>query len=135
MTGGIMPLWHGQLHVARFRYFDPDRRRAGIPDDGAALVESMTDDSATLRLVNTSDDQPRTIWVQTGAYGEHQCLSVQPEGGPSLDVNGTLFAVRLAPKAGTRLFVKMRRYANTPSARLPWDVAGEQRQVRPESRS
>ncbi|HUU22873.1 MAG TPA: hypothetical protein VM389_10095, partial [Phycisphaerae bacterium] len=121
MTGGIMPLWHGQLHLARFRYFDPQRKRPGIPPHCAALVESMTDDAATLVLVNTGKTDARTVLVQTGAYAEHQCLTVTPEGGKAIAVNGTLFAVKLAPGTGQRLRVTMKRYANTPTLGLPWD--------------
>jgi len=120
MTGGIMPLWTGQLHLARFRYFDPERKRPGIPLDCAALVEKMTDDSATLVLVNLSEKETHTVLVQTGAYAEHQCLSVQPEGSRRVTVNGTLFEVRLAPGTGQRFTVRMKRYANTPTLRLPW---------------
>ncbi len=123
MTGGIMPLWHGQLLLSRFRYFDPQLRRPGISEDCAALVEAMTDDSATLVLVNTSAEKAHTVLVQTGAYAEHQCLSVTPEGAKEHPINGTLFAVKLAPGAGQRFVVKMRRYANTPTARLPWPAA------------
>ncbi|MGB9606621.1 MAG: hypothetical protein ACPL88_12165, partial [Bryobacteraceae bacterium] len=39
------------LH-SRFRYFDPERRRAGLPPDVGALVEKLAADSATLTLVN-----------------------------------------------------------------------------------
>jgi hypothetical protein len=115
-----MPLWHGQLHLARFRYFDPQRRRPGIPLDCAAMVQSMTHDSAVLGLVNTSRDAAHTVLVQTGAYAEHQCLSVQPEGGTPVDVQGTLFAVRLAPGTGQSFTVRMNRYANVPTLRWPW---------------
>jgi len=120
MTGGIVPLWTGQLHLARFRYFDPERKRPGIPRDCAALVEKMTDERATLVLVNLSAEKAHTVLVQTGAYAEHQCLSVRPEGGEAVEVNDTLFAVELAPGAGKRLTVRMKRYANTPTVRLPW---------------
>ena len=124
MTGGVTPLWHGQLLLARFRYFDPERKRPGISEDCAALVESMADDSATLVLVNTSADKAHTVLVQAGAYAEHQCISVTPEGGKAVEVNGPLFAVKLAPGAGQRLVVTMKRYANPPTARLPW-VGGD----------
>jgi hypothetical protein len=120
MTGGIMPLWHGQLHLARFRYFDPERKRPGISRDCAALVESMSDDAATLVLANTSKTDARTVLVQTGAYAEHQCVSVTPEGGKPTAVNGTLFAVKLPPASAQRFRVAMKRYANTPTCRLPW---------------
>jgi hypothetical protein len=120
MSGGVMPLWHGQLHLARFRYFDPERRRPGIPPDCAALVESLSDDSATLVLVNTSQTEAHTVLVQTGAYAEHRCLSVRPKGGGAVPVDGPLFAVKLPPGAGQRLIVRMERYANTPTLQLPW---------------
>ena len=120
MTGGIMPLWHGQLLLCRFFYFDPERKRPGIPRDCAALVESMSDDEATLVLVNTSKSDTRTVLVQTGAYAEHQCLSVTPTGGEAVAVNGTRFAVKLPPASVQRLRVTMKRYANTPTLRLPW---------------
>jgi hypothetical protein len=123
MTGGAAPLWHGQLHLALFRYFDPERRRPGIPPDCAVLVERMSDGAATLVLVNLSATEARTVLVQSGAYAEHQCLSVRPEGGRAAQVGGTLFSVRLAPGAGQRFDVRMKRYANTPTLRLPWDRA------------
>jgi hypothetical protein len=121
MTGGIMPLWHGQLLLCRFLYFDPQGRRPGIPDDCAALVETMTDDRATLALINTNQHESRTILVQTGAYAEHRCLSVQPAGGGAVAVDDSFFAVALAPGAGERFFVKMKRYAQPPTLRRPWN--------------
>lgn len=125
MTGGVMPLWHGQLLLARFRYFDPHRKRPGLPSDCAALVESITEDSATLVLVNTHATEPRTVLVQTGAYAEHRCLSVAPErtGGSNtapVPVHGSHFAVRLGPGAGQRMIVRMKRYAHDPTLRWPW---------------
>ena len=120
MTGGVMPLWHGQLHHARFRYFDADRRRPGIPPDCAALVQSMTGDGAALVLVNTSKTESRTVLVQTGAYAEHQCLEVRYGSSKRIPVAGPRFAVRLAPAAGACLDVRLKRYANTPKLALPW---------------
>ncbi|MFP4026871.1 MAG: hypothetical protein ACLFWL_03680 [Candidatus Brocadiia bacterium] len=121
MTGGPVPLWHGQLHMARFRYFDPERKRPGISEDCAALVEKLEDKIATVVLVNLSEDETHTVLVQTGAYGEHQCIWVQPEGCKKVEVDGTVFAVKLAPGAGQRLVVKAERFANTPTLGLPWD--------------
>ena len=40
----------GALLFTRLRYFDPERRRAGIPEDVAALVDSWADDSLTVTL-------------------------------------------------------------------------------------
>lgn len=108
LTGNI---W--TLH-ARVRYFDPARQRPGLPQDVAALVEKFDADSTTLTLVNTNAGQWRDVVVQSGAYGEHQFLSVN--GQP---VNGTSVRVRLAPGAGGRLECKVKRYANAPTLKMP----------------
>jgi hypothetical protein len=110
LTGNI---W--TLH-ARVRYFDPARQRPGLPDDVAALVEKFDADSTTLTLVNTNAGEARDVTVQAGAYGEHQFLTVN--GQP---VNGSSVLVRLAPGSGGRLECKVKRYANAPTLKLPWD--------------
>lgn len=119
MTGGVMPLWHGQLHHARFRYFDPERERPGIPPDCATLVESMADDKAVLVLVNTSKTKHRNVLIQTGAYAEHQCTDVRLEGDKPIAVDRSCFAVRLSPGTCARLTVRMKRYVNTPTLAVP----------------
>jgi len=106
LTGNI---W--TLH-SRVRYFDPARRRAGLPEDVAALVEKMDADSVTLTLVNVNQLDPRTVVVQAGAYGEHQFLT---DGGARRHVS-----VRLAAGAGGRLTLRMKRYANQPTLEVPW---------------
>jgi hypothetical protein len=108
------------LH-ARFRYFDPARRRAGLPEDVGALVESMDADSATVSLVNTNPVEARTVIVQGGAYGEHQILSAAVEGGTPVNVGGRTFTVRLKPGCGAKLRVAMTRYANPATFSFPWN--------------
>jgi hypothetical protein len=109
------------LHC-RLRYFDPVRRRAGLPEDIAARVEKLTADAAVVTLVNVSQIDPRTVIVQAGGYAEHEFVRVETEGR-KWDVNGTSFTVRLAPGAGARLTLRMRRYANPPTFAFPWDRA------------
>jgi len=133
MQGGIhiaRPPWSptspaqgGALLYARLRYFDPERRRAGVPEDVAALVEALSDDGATVTLVNTNAVQARTVTVQGGGYGEHQVLSVTADGGASVAVDAPAFTVRLAAGAGARLTLKMKRHANPPTLSFPWDRA------------
>src|SRR6185295_9758745 len=79
--GGVHPGVGGNSLVARLRYFDADRRRPGLPDDVAALVEKLTADSATLTLVNVSQLEPRAVIVQGGAYGEHQITTMANASG------------------------------------------------------
>ncbi|MFH1571240.1 MAG: hypothetical protein ABIL09_24845, partial [Gemmatimonadota bacterium] len=113
------------LH-ARLRYFDADRRRAGLPLDVGALVEAMTDDAVTVSLVNVSPVHARTVVVQGGGYGEHRLERVTVNGqtvevkaaGPA---DGSAFAVRLEPGCGARLDLRQKRYANRPTLQLPWD--------------
>jgi hypothetical protein len=108
------------LH-SRLRYFDPVRRRAGLPPDVGALVEKLTADSATVTLVNVNQLEERTVVVQAGGYGEHQFLALDGAAGKRA-INDTSFTVRLAPGAGARLVLAMRRYANQPRMRFPWDA-------------
>jgi hypothetical protein len=120
MLGGIYLDRNAAVLHCRLRYFDPKCRRAGLPEDVAALVEKLTADSATVTLVNVNQIDQRTVVVQAGGYGEHQFLSVEREG-KKVVVNGTHFTVRLAAGAGVRLTIGMRRYANQPTMAFPWD--------------
>jgi hypothetical protein len=107
------------LH-SRFRYFDPVKRRAGLPADVGALVEKLGADSATLTLVNTNPIEPRDIVVQAGGYGEHRFDSVSLNGAAT-NVGGPTVSVHLEPGAGSKLDFKMTRYATPPSFAFPWD--------------
>lgn len=114
LTGNI---W--TLH-ARVRYFDPVKRRSGLPEDVAALVEGFTADSVSVRLVNVSSVESRTVAVQAGAYGEHQILSATV-GGKTVQVNGPVLMVKLAAGSGDRVELRVKRYANEATLRQPWD--------------
>jgi hypothetical protein len=121
MLGGLPTGRDVHVLHAQVRYFDPARRRAGLPEHVGALVERMTGDGVTLSLVNLDPVDAKTVIVQGGAYAEHQITSVQAEGadGPTA-VDSTSFAVRLAPSAGTRLTLSLTRYANAPTLAFPW---------------
>ena len=110
---------------ARFRYFDPQKRRAGLPDDVAALVETLEADSATVSLVNVDSVEPRTVVVQAGGYGEHRFDTVEIVDGvktrTAQRIDGPLLHVRLAPGCGARLRFRMARYVNPPTLAQPWD--------------
>jgi hypothetical protein len=120
MLGGLHIRRLGSIQHCRVRYFDPVRRRAGLPDGVAALVEKLTGDSVTLTLVNLDAADDRTLVVQAGGYGEHQFLAVEAEGR-TRKMDATHFRVRLAAGAGARLTIKMRRYVNQPALAFPWD--------------
>ena len=119
MLGGITPRFGEPLHC-RVRYFDPASRRAGIPEDVAALVEKLSDDETTLSLVNINPVEERTVIVQGGAYAEHQLVSAAVDD-KTLPIDKSALTVRLAPGAGSRIVLKMNRYANQPTLLFPWD--------------
>jgi hypothetical protein len=119
MFGALVPGREGGLLSARLRYFDPGRQRAGVPPDVAALVSELADSRTVVTLVNVSKTEPRTLVVQGGAYGEHQIESVA-WNGRSQRVDASHFAVQLAPGAGAKLTLAMRRYANKPTVAFPW---------------
>ncbi|MCH2213238.1 MAG: hypothetical protein MK110_18200 [Fuerstiella sp.] len=119
MMAGIDPGRGAAPLHCRLRYFDPDERRAGIPQDVAALVDTMTDDRVAVTLVNVSQTRSREVIVQCGAYAEHQCVSVET-GDRRINVDSPEFSIHLAPGAGQRLVIRMRRYANQPRLAFPW---------------
>ena len=90
-----------------------------MPVDVAALVEKMTADEVVVTLVNVSQVRERRVVVQGGAYAEHQIVSVAADG-LDVAVDHSHFTVHLAPGAGSRLAIKMRRYANQPTFAFPW---------------
>ena len=119
MLGGIH---HGNrtlvLHT-RVRYFDPEKRRPGVPADVAALVEKMTTDETVLTLVNLSPLHSRRVVIQAGSYGEHEFTTLTANGA-SLAVNGRHVEVELEPGAGTQLKLGTKRYAHPPTLDFPW---------------
>jgi hypothetical protein len=110
----------GDVLRSQVRYFDPVRRRAGLAQDVAALVEKIERDSVTLTVVNLSAAAPRRLIVQMGAYGEHQAISVRA-GDRRIPVNSSHFEVQLAAGAGERLVIGISRLANEPTLAFPWN--------------
>ena len=119
MWGGLVPGREGSVLNARLRYFDPVRRRAGVPEDVGALVSELQDNRTVVTLVNLNASQPRTVAVQAGGYGEHQFVSAEIDG-KSIPINARDFTVELAPGAGAKLSLAMKLYANQPTAMFPW---------------
>ncbi len=129
MTGGMhiaRPPWSPTsppqggvpLHC-RLRYFDAERRRAGVPEDVTALVHALGDRSTEVTLVNTGR-LARTVVVQGGSYAEHRIDAVTVDG-VARDVGGRDVTVRLEPGCGARMTLAMTRYANRPTLTFPWD--------------
>jgi hypothetical protein len=108
------------LH-ASVRYFDPCRRRPGLPEHVAALVSRVTPEGIGLTLVNTDPLCGRDVVVMAGAFGEHSFTEAHVEGGEAepVQVNDKVFCVRLGPSAQARLDLGVKRFANAPSYEFP----------------
>jgi len=138
--GAPQIMYNGGLLHARVRYFDPARRRPGLPRDVAALVRKLAAGRTVVELVNLSPFDAREVMVQAGTFGEHEFTTVKfqrrvdkeppqpdhftrpvPELAEQTEqVNGNLVLVRLAPGAGVTLDMGTRRFVNRPSYALPW---------------
>jgi len=70
-------------------------------------------------LVNINQTTIRDVIVQTGAYGEHQCIRVE-SNGRSYPIENRNFLVRIAPGAGAELVIFLDRYVNSPTLAHPW---------------
>jgi len=119
MWGGLLPGREGGLVNARLRYFDPERRRAGLPQDVAALISQLTDTTTTVTLINLNPSAPRTVVIQGGAYGEHRLTTVR-QGSTTSPIGAPLVTVELEPGSGGTLQFEMNRYANDPTIKYPW---------------
>ncbi|MCB0687578.1 MAG: hypothetical protein KDC53_13680, partial [Saprospiraceae bacterium] len=120
MMAGLDPGRGGALLHCRLRYFDTINHRAGIPQDVGALIDEMTADHVAVTLVNLDQIHGKELIVQTGAYAEHQCSSVEING-QHFSVDQPHFTVRLSPGAGARLIIRNRRFVNDPTILFPWD--------------
>ena len=120
MLGGLPAGSFATPLYARFRYFDPVNRRAGIPADVAALVTRLGGNRSDLVLVNISQTEPREVIVQGGAYGEHDLKQVT-WNDQRVPVTGKCFRVKLQPGCGATLTVEHQCYANAPTLKHPWD--------------
>jgi hypothetical protein len=115
MMGTPTPVYNGGLLHTHLCYFDPVRRRIGVPDGVAALVDKVSGDGASVTLVNTDPVERRTVLVQAGMFGEHEFTWGQLEGEARQDVNGQRFEVELEPSTQARLQLGMKRYAHRPA--------------------
>ena len=112
----------GTLLFSRLRYFDPERRRAGLPQDVAALVDSWSADSLTVTFVNISPSAARSVIVQGGAYGEHQIVSVSRRQGPRQRECAQFPACGWRRARARKLTIRMKRFANDPTLSFPWEA-------------
>jgi len=107
MLGALVPGREGGLLNARLRYFDPVRKRAGVPEDVAALVSALDDRRTVVTLVNVNPATARTVVVQGGGYAEHQIESATVNGR-TVPVGARDLTVRLAVQDGGLVYIHSR---------------------------
>ena len=145
--GGPQVLYNGGLQQARVRYFDADARRPGLPPQVAALVPSIDPQATVIDLVNLDPNEPHTLIVQAGAFGEHTIRSVrhtlcpdeswigdlydyghqEPEVLTSepVDVGGPWLRVELPRSSRVRLTLNLELRTRAASYRSPFDESRE----------
>lgn len=141
-VGGPQVIYNGGQLQARVRWFDLDCRRAGLPQDVAALVSSIDPAATVIELVNLSPSETRALVLQGGAFAEHEIVSVEfdsfdsdwagsfydfvgsdvrPET-QSMEVGGRYLRIDLAPNTRIRLTVALRMRAHHQTYSAPWDT-------------
>jgi hypothetical protein len=71
-------------------------------------------------LVNINQSASRELVVQAGGYAEHQFDSVELNG-QTVPLDAREFQLRLAPGAGAKLRLRMRRFVHQPTTAFPWE--------------
>jgi hypothetical protein len=128
-------IYYGGLPNARVRIFDGGRKRPGLPEDVAALVDEIKPSCVGLALVNLSPRATRVVVIQAGALGEHRFRSARFDGSETpypgqigsyaadrpvvqeraLHVDEAYLRVVLPPATRIHLALEMERYVNPPS--------------------
>ena len=80
MLGGLPTRHVGVPWHCAVRYFDAERRRAGIPPGVASLVDHMSADEVGVQLVNLDPVHAKNLVLQSGAFAEHTIDSVAIDG-------------------------------------------------------
>ena len=122
-TGGPQTMYWGGLAPGRVRYFDAQKRRPGLPEDIAALVTGLEEDSIDVTLVNLSPGRRRQVLIGAGSFGEHRFETVEMVGAEGrVDVGGTYLQVNMRPASQLDLRLTMKRWCNKPSYAFPWHL-------------
>ncbi len=119
MLGAPNHIYHGGLLHCSVFYFDPARKRPGVPPDVAALVDRLTPEGFSLHLVNLHPSESREVMLKAGAFGEHQFTEIH-QAGATVRVNDRFLRFRIGPGAVGQLKVGLKRYVNRPSYDRPW---------------
>lgn len=130
--GAPQVIYYGGMVNARLRYYDARRDRPGLPDDTAALVDTIKPGRVAVTLVNLNPSEERSLIVQAGGLREHRfdkvtySTSTSPYPGAAgeyaaapldlhthtADINDDRLRIALPPATMIRLDFEMSRYVN-----------------------
>ena len=116
--GGLPTNKQGLVLHTRLRYFDPVKRRAGLPADCAALIEKLDERITYVTLVNTNQLEPRIVTIQAGSYAEH-AIELVAKGSWDYSSGERSVTVKLMPGCGRQLVIVISRFAQQPTLDFP----------------
>ena len=121
LTMGGLPTGNRTLVLhARLRYFDPDRRRPGLPADVAALVEGLR---PTGSVSPSSTSVRSTTAPSSSRGGPTASTACGPSPWTAARRSRWAPVVHRGPRPRLRrLSVTMDRYATAPSLDFPWNA-------------
>ena len=137
--GAPQMLYNGGMLIAPLRYFDAERKRPGLPEDVAALVEKVEQERVVVHLVNLSSMATRKLVIQAGTLAEHRFSSVEYSVLTSVypgevvdyaappaeqtterqEIEHGQFLVEMPPGTEIRLKLGLVRHANEPNYSFP----------------
>jgi hypothetical protein len=113
IAGAPQQLYNGALPLAQLRWADAARGRPGLPAGISALVEEITSDRVTVRVVNVDADRTSDLTVIGGGFGEHPIVAAAADGAAPAAVLGGRLALRLPPTTSIRLRLTVDRFGRT----------------------
>ena len=116
-------IYNGGMLQAHVRYFDPQCRRAGLPESVAALAQDVSATGICVTLVNTNETHERTVLIQSGTFAEHEFTeaSLKKNDGPeeTIKVNDRYMQVKLGPASQACMQLGVKRYVHRPTYYFP----------------
>jgi hypothetical protein len=133
--GAPQVIYYGGMLVSRVRYFDAQKHRPGLPQDVAALVETLEPERTVIRLINLSPLHEREVIIQAGGLGEHHFVSATytccdseypgpvgsyatpelPIDQKTVDIDNRYIAIHLPPTTEITVDFTMQRFVHDPS--------------------
>jgi len=132
IQGSPQTIYFGGLSRATLRYFDAKILKPGLPNQVAALVTHLSDDTVEVDLVNLHPIDTQEVIIQAGAFAEHQFTgcrydqytyqntSASDVTHPTRSFENTYVKLTLPPSASITLALGINRFSQNPTYAFPW---------------